>query len=85
MNKKIEEEILMNEQNITEEMMYLKYPLPFMIGFFLLNTLFLPVLLSTILFIMHISLQAWVFPLSVTLSGIFTYIIIYLKKITKKQ
>jgi len=82
MNKKIEEEILMNEQNITEEMMYLKYPLPFMIGFFLLNTLFLPVLLSTILFIMHISLQAWVFPLSVTLSGIFTYIVF--KKDNKK-
>lgn len=72
----------MEEQNITGEITNLKYPLPLMIGFFLLNTLFLPVVLSTILFIMRISVQAWVFPLSVVLSGILTYII--LKKDGKK-
>lgn len=65
----------MNEQNIMKEMTYLKYPLPLMVGFFLLNILFLPVLLSTILFIMHISLQVWIFPISVVLSVTFTYIV----------
>ncbi len=63
----------MEEQNLIEETINLKYPLPLMIGFFLLNIIFLPIMISTIFFIMHVSVQNWVFPLSVVLSGGITY------------
>ncbi len=63
----------MKEQETTEGVVNLKYPLPLMVGFFLLNVIFLPIMISTILFIVHISVQNWVFPLSVVLSGGITY------------
>ena len=65
----------MKEQETTEGVVNLKYPLPLMVGFFLLNVIFLPIMISTILFIVHISVQNWVFPLSVVLSGGITHFV----------